>query len=82
MRGSQSGDGGEELGGGEEERMRRGKRRRGSQSANQSITVTPHLDPAIGHSFLEADRGADSVKYHKLVRSFRGHPVEQDMHSL
>ena len=45
-------------------------RRRGSQSANLSITVTSHLDPAVGHSFPEADRGADSVKYHKLVRGF------------
>ena len=66
--------------GGRKRRRRRkgGRKRRGSKSATQSLAVIPHLDPALGYSLLEADRGADSVKYHKLVR----HPVEQDIHSI
>ena len=63
---------------GKRRRRRGGRKRRGSKSATQSLAVIPHLDPALGYSLLEADRGADSVKYHKLVR----HPVEQDIHSI
>ena len=65
----------EETGGGEGRRRRWGEEEEmggGGEAVNQLINhaVTPHLDPALGHSFLEADGGADSVKYHKLVRGF------------